>query len=237
MALKSKEMKALWDKLERTKDGINKTIMGVVASNTSVIAKMNAAQMYAGRDSKGQPIVPAYSEATKRIKRQKRQPINRVTLRDTGNFHFNNIVVTAMYNRIDIDTSITGARPYDFLMKKYGEDILGLDQTNIKIFFEQKLRKSYFRTFNGAPFDPEYRWNNHDHVGRELYYCSEMITKLLNPFLKDKIPVRPMDFSGNWDFWHHYFLGDVPQGELGNSPEDIAKLEGFYQVRTLTNFL
>ena len=103
--------------------------------------------------------------------------------------------------------------------------------------YEQNLRRDYFERYHGLKFDSAYKWDNFDKDSRELLYCTEMITKLLNPYLTDKIPVKPMSFDRNWAFWSRYFLGKVPQGELGNSPADIAKHEGFYQVRPLGKYI
>ena len=64
--------------------------MMVALSSTPLledIAEWNRRQMYAGKDSAGVKMVPPYTASTKKQKRKKGQPINRVTLKDTGAFY------------------------------------------------------------------------------------------------------------------------------------------------------
>ncbi|MFP5492228.1 MAG: YiiX/YebB-like N1pC/P60 family cysteine hydrolase [Bacteriovoracia bacterium] len=82
----------------------------------------------------------------------------------------------------------------------------------------------------GAEFDRAFRWDNLGRDGREAFYCSEMVTKLLNKFLKNKMPTKPMDFSENFAAWSAYFNGDVPQGEPGISPGDYEHSKLFKWV-------
>ena len=95
--------------------------------------------------------------------------------------------------------------------------------------FEDNFVKLY-QSFHGLPFDREYLWDNFDSVGREKLYCSEFLTKILNPFLSSKIPVEPMDFSENWEYWQEYFRGEIPQGKLGNSPATFSQSEDFFLI-------
>lgn len=82
----------------------------------------------------------------------------------------------------------------------------------------------------GAEFDRAFRWDNLGRDGREAFYCSEMVTKLLNKFLKHKIPTKPMDYSENFEAWNAYFGGNVPQGEPGISPGDYEHSKLFQWV-------
>ena len=82
----------------------------------------------------------------------------------------------------------------------------------------------------GYPYDDQFLWNNVDELGREPVYCSEFVTKLLNPFLVNKIPTKYMDFSVNREAWWTYFHGDVPDGQPGNSPGDFARSPLFETV-------
>lgn len=80
-----------------------------------------------GKDGTGKPIVPKYAAATIKYKRQKGQPVNRVTLRDSGDFHrsFN-------VRFIDDQIIISANDPKTLaLVEKYGEDILGLDDSSL----------------------------------------------------------------------------------------------------------
>lgn len=75
----------------------------------------------------------------------------------------------------------------------------------------------------GAEFDRAFRWDNLGRDGREAFYCSELVTKLLNQFLKTPMKPKPMDYSENVAGWSAYFNGDVPQGEPGISPADYER--------------
>ena len=97
-------------------------------------------------------------------------------------------------------------------------ELVGLD-------VNRQLLDIFIRDFYGAGFDHQYLWDNYDEQGRELFYCSEFITKLLNHLLNEKIPTHPMDYSVNYDFWFNYFHGEVPHDKEGNSPGDFAQLD------------
>jgi len=92
-------------------------------------------------------------------------------------------------------------------------------------FADQAVRlRAYFAKYmQGRAFDSDYLWNNVDENGQELLYCSEMVQKTLNSVLGQPLPTRPLDFSKAWDFWLHYFRGQPPQGEPGNSPAVLAE--------------
>ena len=98
---------------------------------------------------------------------------------------------------------------------------------------EKKLWSDFKKKFEGLSFDPAYLWNNRDENGKEKLYCSEYLAKLLNPYLKKDIPVKPMDFRDNWDFWYRQYEGDVPQGQPGNGPGDIEHSRHFLFLDSL----
>lgn len=144
MKFKSREFKGLWRELEKVYFNIEPVMQNVIQNNERFIVDMNAQQMYAGEKATGKPIKPPYAPATIRYKQKKGQPTNRVTLRDTGDFHFKHLKVIARYNDFVIDTSLSGNRPYGFLMqgpRSYGEDILGLQDKNMRKLYDQKLKK------------------------------------------------------------------------------------------------
>lgn len=87
-------------------------------------------------------------------------------------------------------------------------------------------------TWLGADYDEDFRWDNFDEQGRERVYCSEFITKLLNPYLSNKIPTKLMNYDLNREAWWRYFGGDVPDGLPGNSPADFDKSELFTTIGT-----
>lgn len=87
----------------------------------------------------------------------------------------------------------------------------------------QRLRRVFIREFEGRPFDNAFLWDNTTPDGTELLYCSEMVQKALNKILQDDLSPSPMDFSLHLDFWTRYFHGQVPQGQLGNSPASLER--------------
>ena len=79
-------------------------------------------QMYqTGVDSRGNPIRPEYHPITVRIKKAKGQPYNRVTLRDTEDFH-KSMLLKVKGDEYQIDATDHKTRD---LVSKYG-DIFGI---------------------------------------------------------------------------------------------------------------
>lgn len=86
-----------------------------------------------GIDSMGQPLEPPYTGFTKSIKRRKGQPVNRVTLKDTGAF-YEGFEIGIEPNFIDIFSTDNKSKK---LTDKYGDDIYGLTDENTAILAEQ----------------------------------------------------------------------------------------------------
>jgi hypothetical protein len=80
--------------------------------------------------------------------------------------------------------------------------------------------------FVGHSYDPKFLWNNADASG-ESYYCSELVTKLLNPLLVRKIATKPMHFQKHREYWIRYFGANPPDNEPGVSPADLARSPSF----------
>lgn len=107
-----------------------------VQENTDKIIELNVEQLYEyGTNSLGISIdtYAPYSPYTVRVKKEKGQPTDRVTLRDTGDFHKSFEVVIG-----PVGFYIT-ATDYktNMLIEKYGEKIFGLIPQN-KIELAQK---------------------------------------------------------------------------------------------------
>lgn len=101
-----------------------------------LMADLNTDQMFQrGQDGGGLPIQPGYTEYTRQIKAAKGQPTNRVTLRDTGDFHQS---VRAEFQGDKIEMVATDPKTAR-LQAKYGEDILGLDGASLNTV-RDKLR-------------------------------------------------------------------------------------------------
>lgn len=82
----------------------------------------------------------------------------------------------------------------------------------------------------GADYDSAFLWDNLGHDGREAFYCSELVTKLLNPFLQHKIVTKPMHYEEARSSWENYFNGHPPDGLPGNSPGDFQRSNLFRPI-------
>lgn len=111
-----------------------KIFQEVIKENESVIVDMNAEnQLFEkGVNALGVSISSyrPYSDKTVEIKKMKGQPFNRVTLRDTGDFHSAFFVRVSREN-FSIDSTDWKTKK---LVKKYGDqngDIFGLTDENL----------------------------------------------------------------------------------------------------------
>lgn len=127
-------MNIIEQKIEALKlfeDSIYDTMRLTVVDNEHIIADMNAqVQLYEqGIDRNGDKIAEyaPYRPITIQIKLMKGQPTNRVTLRDTGDFHASFRVIA---NNISFFIDATDVKT-EALIAKYGEQILGLTDDNL----------------------------------------------------------------------------------------------------------
>ena len=90
--------------------------------------------------------------------------------------------------------------------------------------FTHELLNFYYTKFDALPYDPEFSMDD------EKLYCSELVMKILNPFLSVKIPTKKMHFDHNRSAWESYFRGKVPDGAPGIAPADFLRSGLFYVV-------
>ena len=109
-------------------------------------------------------------------------------------------------------TNVSVYRPKEF-------QNLNIAERNL---LEKKMLSIFNSKYKGAPFDSKYQWNNYDDQGRELLYCSEFIAKFLDHFLNEATVPFPLTYQKNQAFWLQYFSGEIPEGELGNSPDSFS---------------
>lgn len=103
--------------------GITELTADAMEQNADEVVEFNREQMNEkGVDKTGRQIRPKYTPFTVSVKRQKGQPFDRVTLRDTGEFQ------SRMHLQIQRDTFGISSDDYktSSLVEKYGEDIFGL---------------------------------------------------------------------------------------------------------------
>ena len=115
-------LKEYRNKLKNVIDDFDSITDKVLDDNKQAYADENTRVLFnEGVDSQGNKL-PEYSETTKRIKEKKGQPTNRMTLKDTGDFHrgffarLSNGKMT-ISSKDDKTNELTG---------RYGQDIFGL---------------------------------------------------------------------------------------------------------------
>lgn len=130
--------------------------------------------------------------------------------------------------------SVVHAIPFELFnaRTKKGEKLKVLRLKDQRL--QRKLKSGFYQRFvsdfRGLKFDPSYLWDNVDEDGRELLYCSEFISKLLESHLGIAMPIKRMQFTHNRNYWFEYFNGSIPDGEWGNSPADFERSPLFYTL-------
>ena len=108
---------------------MDKITIDVIKDNSKFILDENRSQLMDGLDKEGKEIIPEYTPTTVKIKREKGQITDHVTLRDTGEWH-NSLFLDVKDKEIitDSDHYLT-----DELLKKYDRNmntILGIPETS-----------------------------------------------------------------------------------------------------------
>jgi hypothetical protein len=84
--------------------------------------RLNTEQLFEGKLNDGSDIKPEYAESTKRRKKRKGQPSDRVTTRDTGDYH-NEFTVRPDNDELQIGSNVEYEQ---YLDKRYGKKLYGL---------------------------------------------------------------------------------------------------------------
>lgn len=104
-------------------------LLDIVKKHQIFILEMNVDdQLYNGIDANGEEMFPPYAESTKRKKRKKGDPVDRVTLLDEGVFYDSFFIEFGS----DQFTILSDDNKQVYLIGKYGEDIFGLTKENLK---------------------------------------------------------------------------------------------------------
>lgn len=99
-------------------------------------------QLDQGKKKTGGSITPFYKPATIRIKKEKGQPIDRVTLKDTG-FFYNSIFLVVKESQKAF-AAVSSDVKSKWLLSRYGENILGLGGV-YKAGYVSDVRPVYMR--------------------------------------------------------------------------------------------
>lgn len=111
----------------------------VAMENTaSAATKAQREQLYQGLRSDEEPIVPPYSPSTVTRKKKKKQPYNRVTLKDTGDF-YKGILLDV---RQDVFVLESADHKSGDLQKRYSKKIFGLGSA-AKAKWQKKLEPEF----------------------------------------------------------------------------------------------
>jgi hypothetical protein len=116
-------------KLKTLRDSLPELIIETVEEAAPQLEDLVIAQLYSGIDAEGKRIEPEYTPFTKEIKKAKGQPIDRVTTRDTGDFH-SSIYQKISGTKVEYDAR---DRKYGKLSEKYSPDLLGLTEQSQEI--------------------------------------------------------------------------------------------------------
>ena len=104
--------------------------MKVIEQHEHDAVDLNIEQMLSGKDSNDQQITPQYTPLTVKIKKEKGQPYDHVTLKDEGDFQ------SEMFMDAKQFPIMFGSKDSKegLLTEKYGSDIFGLDRKSKKDF-------------------------------------------------------------------------------------------------------
>jgi hypothetical protein len=120
--------------LEDFQENANARVLAQVEAKEADVVRLNAEeQLYAaGVRSDGSDIEPPYTPFTVRLKGFRGQPTDRVTLRDTGDFHRS---FRLEFNADEFEI-VAGDIKEQRLKAKYGDLILGLTEANTQKLIE-----------------------------------------------------------------------------------------------------
>lgn len=134
------------DTLREIEESIYSTLKDVINKESDVLVEiLTQNQMFQkGEDGKGLSIHPDYAQSTISIKLTKSQPTDRVTLKDSGDF-YKSINIVAESDKFIIEAPIEYSK---FLTAKYGQDILRIQDMEMKEFFMKFVRPELEKNIN-----------------------------------------------------------------------------------------
>lgn len=119
-------------------DFIIEVVRSIVEKNSNEIIELNTEKQLfdKGIGSDGKSLEPPYSNPYKKLKKKLGQPTDRVTLRLDGDFYksFEVVIGNEQFriNATDFKTK--------FLLKRYGQQVLGLTNSNVVQFTQIVIR-------------------------------------------------------------------------------------------------
>jgi hypothetical protein len=147
----SESLNLLVNNLEQFQRDVPRLVIDTVKDYEAEVSDLvTEEQLMKGIDAAGQPITPAYSPFTVRMKRIKGQPTDRVTWKDKGDLHKSIFVATGGKS-----FAIGATDPkLPKLERKYGNNVLGLTKKSlgatidlIRQEFIDRARKMILKNF------------------------------------------------------------------------------------------
>lgn len=123
----------------------SKIMNDCITDSSETILDANRDQMFEGMDKNGKEIIPEYKPMTIDIKKEKGQPTDRVTLKDTGEWH-RSLFMKVEGGKVFIDSQ---HELTDELLAKYdrgAETILGIPKSKVTPINETIMTK-FIRIF------------------------------------------------------------------------------------------
>ena len=142
-------MNRLLSKLQKIKSEAHKAqevIDEVVLENKELLIEANVSQMERGEYNDGKKIAPSYAKSTIARKIAKGQPIDRVTLKDSGDFHESMDMAKAP-GGWDFGSYVT-YQP--FLVKKYTDKIYGITQSARRFIISSRVKEKLVKLLKAA---------------------------------------------------------------------------------------
>ena len=122
-------------KLSDIEDAIYKDLAKAINKNSALLVAIQTQyQLFdRGEDSMAMTLLPSYAVSTIARKKKKKQPFDRVTLKDTGAF-YESITIDASNNVMTIKASVNYT---SFLLNRYGRDVFGIQRVKFNEFLEK----------------------------------------------------------------------------------------------------
>lgn len=137
----------LIDRLRAIEDEALMLVENVIRENEHALLSLNSRdQLYdRGIDRNGVEIASyrPYAPMTIQIKREKGQPTNRVTLRDEGNFYASFYII---FGATGFEIAASDWKTEE-LIAKYGEEVLGLTDENVRLFAAEYIEPALNELF------------------------------------------------------------------------------------------
>lgn len=132
-------LKNLTNRLKRFREILDKELVDEMLSHENIIIDMVRDQLFSGVDGYTASIHPPYASRTIKRKIKKGQPIDRVTLRDTGDFYAS---LHLSYDDEGFYISSTDQKLSNILKSRYGKPILRLSDENLSELMSNYIRPS-----------------------------------------------------------------------------------------------